>query len=190
MIFNDKFSYNGIDIDIPQNYYIEFVKDVTIEHLKEAESYIGVNLPPKYKDYLLKNGRFRVIKKDSDYPYFEFLHPKESIAQIQYEKDNFDETCFGDEPSEIQAAYNELAVRERLYPFQYCSSYVKDFWCLFLGASIDESFYIADVFHDDYELFGYFSESPIIWNEFNNYSFESYLIYNYLLVKDFFAKER
>lgn len=168
------------------NFKIEHIKDVSKEDLENAEKYIQMPLPESYKNYLLEIGRFRVVYDDKDiYHHYEILHPKQSTAIIQSEIDNFEETVFGDSEEEIKAAHKEFELRKRLYPFQYCSTYVHDFWCFYLDSRKNEEYLIVDIYHDDCELEHFLEPGKIypdsINNSYNEYGdYDVYSFYSFM----------
>ncbi len=168
---------------LPLDYKVEFIKDVLFDDFKKAEDFLKITLPQSYKNYLINNGRFKITKKGSKYSYYEMIHPSTSIELIQKEIDEFDEEVFGTEKEDIEAAHEEFNLRIKLYPFQYYSTYVSDFWCFYIDGKKNDELYIIDIFHDDFELSSLLSDELQYCEDFNNYSFEDFIKWHFIKIE-------
>lgn len=129
---------------------IRFVEPASRKDVATVNEALGTKLPESYVDFICGPKRFEIAYGTD--AYFRFLDPKESLALIEREIENFDEEAFGDSEEEIQYAHRESAVRRRMFPFQYISTYVYDFYCFHLDDARDSEMRILPIYHDDYEL--------------------------------------
>jgi hypothetical protein len=125
----------------------ELLPPVPPREIAEVEAQLGWSLPADYAWFLLHQGRL-VAYDDEGCECFRMLTPRESLAIIQNEKDSFVETVFGDEPDAIAQAHRELDIRLALYPFQYVSQDVSDFYCFWMRGQAP----VLNIFHDDFDL--------------------------------------
>lgn len=124
-----------------------FETPVKEKEIAQVEKKLKIKLPADYREFISTRGLFVAFQGDKR-DLYRMLHPKESLARIENEIASFDPDLY-DDPSDLKHAKREHEVRKRLYPLQYMSHYVGDFYSYLLKPRGSP---ILNIYHDDFEL--------------------------------------